>query len=247
LAAIDGVAITNENYREAVEILQRRFGDVNNVKLAFYAQLDVLPVAINQTRELRHTLDEVDRICRQLGTLGESLNQPTLIMVVQRKFPLAIILELQKQKTPNEMWQMNNFRKELEALIYSREQAERIFAPQGHHHQPDNRCGETGGRGRLAQAMTGGAKGRSPCVFCEGSHFNDECPIVITIDDRRQRAREQQLCFKCLLSSDHMAQHCTINKVCFHCKESHHSALCDRRAEHSWEPMTTCDNYAKRK
>jgi hypothetical protein len=90
---------------------------------------------------------------------------------------------------------------------------------------------EKGGRGRPAQAMNARAKWKSPCAFCNGSHFHDECPVVITINDHRQRMREQRVCFKCLLSSDHMAQHCTVNKVCFHCKGSHHSAFCDRRPE----------------
>jgi hypothetical protein len=56
-------------------------------------------------------------------------------MIVQRKFPQAIIVELQKQKAPGEMWKMANFRRELETLIYGREQAEKIFATPGYGNQ----------------------------------------------------------------------------------------------------------------
>jgi hypothetical protein len=89
LAAIEGIAITNSNYPEAIDILRRRFGDVNNVKMSLYSQLDSLLVATNRTQDLHHTLEDVDRLCRQLHSLGENVKQPTLIMVMQRNLPVT--------------------------------------------------------------------------------------------------------------------------------------------------------------
>ena len=116
------------------------------------------------------------------------------------------------------MWQMTNFHKELEMLIYGCKQTERIFAPQGHHHQSDDHQNYgmrawSGGqqnnsqqwqydqvrhtfadsfmmvgsmvqpathsvwwkrrKAHLVQAMNGGMKWKSLCIFCNGLHFND--------------------------------------------------------------------------
>ncbi len=135
LAAIEGVAVMKENYPEAMEVLKRLFGDANKVKMSLYSQLDLLPVAPDRTEELRNTLESVDCICRQLRSLGENVDQPAFVMVIEKKFPQAIILKLQKQKAPDERWKPTNFRRELEALIYGREQAERTCAPQGYGNQ----------------------------------------------------------------------------------------------------------------
>jgi hypothetical protein len=287
-----------ENYPEAMEVLKRLFGDANKVKMSLYSQLDLLPVAPDRTRELRNTLESVDCICRQLRSLGENVDQPAFVMVIEKKFPQAIILKLQKQKAPDERWKPTNFRRELEALIYGREQAERTCAPQGYGNQassqqcqpfhekvrswqeecwlsqndetkhsmsdasaasdaseaaksavqrfptkqpPQARRVWTGGRPALA--MMGGAKWAVPCIFCDGSHFHDQCPVIVSISDRQQLAREQQLCLKCLLTSDHTAQECTVIKVCFHCRGLHNSALCDRRKEQRPVQQRTGDDY----
>uniref|UniRef100_A0A914IHH6 Integrase catalytic domain-containing protein n=1 Tax=Globodera rostochiensis TaxID=31243 RepID=A0A914IHH6_GLORO len=65
----------------------------------------------------------------------------------------------------------------------------------------------------------------SPCLFCAGNHWNEECRKYSTIQQRTDAIREKGLCFKCLRST-HRSIDCPKPKKCFKCGQSHPTALC---------------------
>uniref|UniRef100_A0A183BU61 Integrase catalytic domain-containing protein n=1 Tax=Globodera pallida TaxID=36090 RepID=A0A183BU61_GLOPA len=65
----------------------------------------------------------------------------------------------------------------------------------------------------------------SPCIFCAGNHWNEECRKYSTIQQRTDAIREKGLCFKCLRST-HRAIDCPKPKKCFKCGQPHPTALC---------------------
>ncbi len=84
-------------------------------------------------------------------------------------------------------------------------------------------------KGKSKPNTKSGQKLSRPCVFCEGDHRDELCSKYRTVEERKERAFKQRLCYKCLDSS-HQAKSCTRElRECRHCKNSHLNALCKQR------------------
>ncbi|XP_052739599.1 uncharacterized protein LOC128198522 [Bicyclus anynana] len=72
-----------------------------------------------------------------------------------------------------------------------------------------------------------GKKPRSPCVFCKGAHFNDQCTAYPTAEDRQRRLKGR--CYLCLMEG-HTRQECKKKGYCVHCRteDLHNRALCHK-------------------
>jgi hypothetical protein len=249
-SAIEGLAVTNDNYEDANNILYRRFGDVEEIRGALYAQIANLQKATEKPIDLRNTLEGVECVCRQLKSLGEEVDSPMLVRTVQEKLPVCILEELEKHKSTNDRWNMSELREELEKLIHRKEVAHRI-----HHEHVENRQ-STGQRSstpptetfaavvpindgnsrygdnrRGQEIQSSNGRNWSPkCVFCRGDHYNDTCTIVPSVEARRNKALDQRLCLRCLNSSQHISRNCPRTKACFHCRQGdHNAAFCWKR------------------
>lgn len=66
------------------------------------------------------------------------------------------------------------------------------------------------------------------CFFCAKNHWASECSAYPTLEDRSKRARELQLCFRCLMGA-HSAKECTRKKPCIFCSGEHNSAFCKQK------------------
>ena len=73
------------------------------------------------------------------------------------------------------------------------------------------------------------------CAFCTKNHYHDKCPVVTDFSERKEIAKKNKLCFKCLLKG-HKIQKCRRTRNCFLCKSrSHHTAICDKKIEDAAE------------
>lgn len=86
-----------------------------------------------------------------------------------------------------------------------------------------------------AAFMVGNAK-QPHCHFCDKlNHWSTDCRTYPKPDDRRERAKQLNLCLKCL-SKEHLAKDCTSKRNCYYCKKSHNSAFCFERAKTDTKP-----------
>ncbi|KAL7079570.1 hypothetical protein ACQ4LE_001241 [Meloidogyne hapla] len=71
---------------------------------------------------------------------------------------------------------------------------------------------------------------RFPCQFCDRPHPPTNCRSVRTAEERKNKANERGLCFKCLRKG-HYANNCpNPRRRCIFCGRTyHHSALCERQ------------------
>ncbi|KAI5752466.1 hypothetical protein M8J77_017204 [Diaphorina citri] len=118
--AIEGLELTNANYKLAVQKLKDRFGKPNLIIDAHYAALNRIPVAVNTTTDLRRALDTVERHMRTLETLGEDINHNQLRTTVMEKFPQEIIYEL-RMDMESSGHSVKTLRETLEKIVSARE------------------------------------------------------------------------------------------------------------------------------
>ena len=69
---------------------------------------------------------------------------------------------------------------------------------------------------------------RQVCVYCDCvTHRSWECDKITSLADRRQILQNKKLCFDCT-GSKHHAPQCRSRGTCVHCKQRHHSSICDK-------------------
>uniref|UniRef100_A0A8D8YQ79 Integrase catalytic domain-containing protein n=1 Tax=Cacopsylla melanoneura TaxID=428564 RepID=A0A8D8YQ79_9HEMI len=66
------------------------------------------------------------------------------------------------------------------------------------------------------------------CVYCDGSHYSDECDRYRTVDARKEKLGNR--CFICLLPG-HLSGYCRLEYRCWHCSRFnvHHRSLCPKK------------------
>ena len=124
-AAISDILITESNYFEAVELLQKRFG---NKQILITSNIDQLlsisPVNnINEIKKSRQLLDKVESTVRNLKSLDIDTKQygPVLISIVMNKLLETIRLDITRSMSESQEWDVDALLEVLRKEINSRE------------------------------------------------------------------------------------------------------------------------------
>lgn len=256
--AVEGYQVSDANYDIIVGVLKRRFGDQENIIRALHQELKDLPKVHRETglKGVRNTFESIQRVCRQMEALGVSTENRQIRQVIEEKVPPWLLTEAYNQKELNEMrdprykWGTAELRKAIEKVISLREKVSVANNPRqigASSPKPSStpqfrRAGRSPARnvryrsdgnfvnpnqtGAFALAATPAVQLK--CLFRQSKHRSRDCEQYKTVQDRRNRAQELELCFACLRPS-HMARNCPNSKPCRLCKSSgHHSFLCLR-------------------
>ena len=216
--AVSGLTLTAANYKEAVSVLEKRFGNKQQI---IAKHMDILlnvetVTSSNNLKGLRHLYDTVEAQVRGLKSLGVSAESygSLLSSVLMNKLPQELRLILSRS-VGDDHWKLDCLMQALEEEVQARERA--AGAPITSR-KPLS-CPPTS-----ATLLTGGSE-TPPCCYCQQSHSPRSCDVVVSLDDRRRILREAGRCFSCLRKG-HMARQCRSKSKCVHCRGRHHSSLC---------------------
>ena len=207
LDAISGLTLSAVNYREAVEILHKRFG---NRPLIISKHMETLlnaePVASDQSlKELRRLYDTTESHLRSLRSLGV---EPTsygamLSPMLLTKLPPELRLIVSRKISSTDL-NMDNLLKTFQEELVARERAS---GPKTSHTQP--RQGQDRGKHQSSALLTKTQEaGAGPsCCYCQQSHSPVDCTAVININSRKQILKSNSRCFNCL-HKGHIGRNC---------------------------------------
>ena len=222
---------TNENYPEAIQTLQSRFGDPEMVKQHLWDKLHKL--SYSKSQNLSETVDTIEETVRQLNALHEDTSHPYFAQMIQQILPPSVNIELENMRHPGVPWQMNALLQSLRWIIQKRERVSQFERMSPGKQQPSMPS-----KPPWEQSATGGRSGvmfpyhsnknppTVPCAFChESGHWNEDC-LNYPLRSRGKRAATLGLCSLCL-KSGHTRMSCQTTKPCIHCgKNDHNRALC---------------------
>ena len=229
-----------------------------------YAKLQRLPTASNKFSDIEYTYDVIERLLRQLEAQGEIVNQQKmLIHQLLSKFPLEVIVKLEDVKKCDQVWTMQLLRKLLNQYVMVQENAQRRVGIRGSSQQgrqvnrlPANRDAVRNSNHQAPDQLSDGTfavdvqkktKGtpRSPCVFCQGLHFNDECEQYKLLADRKQMLLSFGQCLLCF-NTGHTFRECPLiqKSVCYYCRKKgyHNRAICPEKFGDKYEEKEKVEN-----
>uniref|UniRef100_A8PH52 DUF1758 domain-containing protein n=1 Tax=Brugia malayi TaxID=6279 RepID=A8PH52_BRUMA len=199
LQAISGYDIAPENYEVIRKLLNEKYGDHSIVTTLLYNELQSIK---RNEREWIGTIENIERVLRQLEALGESLEHSNIEILIKSK------------NCQHSLTQLN-----IKSTTTKPEQKQR--------YNPGGTSALSSIKDNQNTSKTTTTK-RRPCVFCNQDHWDSDCVNYTTLNARLSRLKVLKKCTICLRDS-HKGQNCNVKKQCFYCKSSHNSALCNKR------------------
>ena len=125
LSAISGISLSEENYSEAIEILEKRFG---NKQILISSNIDQLlsislVESLTDIKKIRYIYDKIEPAVRNLKSLKVDIRQygPVLISIIMNKLSTEIKLQISRIMPATEEWNVTNLLEVLLQEISSRE------------------------------------------------------------------------------------------------------------------------------
>ncbi|RMX40965.1 hypothetical protein pdam_00014870, partial [Pocillopora damicornis] len=228
--SIDGLPFTSEGYQRAKNILTSNYGKISEIVRAYIDNLNALPVITgSQPSKIHKFCQTLNYNVQSLETLGKLSSCFSMVRGVLDKLP-GIKAELVSGKVGWQDWGFTELIRALEEwkAIHPLELAEKASGkPQA---QPPPRPPRH--RSFYAQEREP-ARARHACVYCDCvTHRSWECDKITSPAERRQILQNKRLCFNCT-GPKHSANNCSSRASCVHCKQKHHSSICDRQVRAS--------------
>ena len=257
-----GMSKTSANYHKAIETLQKRFGNTEQVALAHFEALDKLPKPNETWESLKIFRDKYEMHQNSLLALDYDFQackccKRTQASFLWKSLP-SLIQDKLSNKLPEEGWTLPTL---LEALNYEIRRCETMgpSKPRERGHmeivksdprkyskptwkKPDYEMKKP--RTTVVNTCPVTSGGPPPCEFCGSQHPAHNCRTYQTREARIQRVKGTGRCFKCL-AHGHRATECSQGKdiVCKLCRKmGHHAAFCDTQ----WDSQASSHDFKKR-
>ena len=229
LEAISGLTLTASNYRDAVEILEKRFGNRQQI-ISKHMDLLLNVTAVsspNNLTGLRHLYDFVEMHTRSLTSLGVTSDSygTLLSSVLINKLPSDVRL-LISRNVSGEEWKLDKL---LKALHNEPQARERVVVEKSVPNAPGNPSSGKGARqGSIPtshQLVSGVNPSITSCCYCQQNHSPKDCMIVTQVEARKQILRKSGRCYGCLRTG-HVSRECRSKSRCSRCNKRHHTSIC---------------------
>ena len=185
-------------------------------------------------RLLTKTTCTLESVLRQLTALGDDINHPTIVAAIEAKLPFGTLQQVCRAKLQNPQWSISQLRQLIKETVADGFQARAISTSIATNKAFSATCNSLAVTAKPPQQKTT----KSPlkpvpttnCAFCDGRHYNDQCPVYKSTDERHTRATQKQLRLHCLRPG-HSNKPCKSRlKPCFYRKGNHSAASCTKKS-----------------
>ena len=225
--AISGLTLSSANYQEAIDILQKRFG---NKQLIISKHMEILlnietVTSEQNVRGLRRLYDDVESHIRSLKSLGVAPDSYGALLspVLLNKLPPELRL-IVNRKVSDSTLDVDSLLRIAEEELLTRE---RTHTPT----QTPLRQSQDKPRSTATTLFSGTQPpAASPtCCYCQQPHSSTDCMSVPSVSARKQILKTSGRCFNCLRKG-HLSRNCRSPRKCLKCNGRHHSSICEGRS-----------------
>ena len=202
LQTIEGLPLTNDNYENAREILQKRYGNPQLIVSSRMNSLLKLPKILHaNAKDMRNIYDKVEINIRALNSAGISSEHfgVMLIPIVLEKLPDMVKLQISR-KLGSDNWCIADFMNCINDEISARETFEFL---KGYESDKSDVGSEPVADKRTTTSLT--VQSGRACVFCgDRKHYSDKCDVITDVPLRKEKLKEMRCCYRCL-TPNHIA------------------------------------------
>ena len=233
---IAGLILSSADYREATEILNKRFGD-KQIIISKHKEslLEVEAVeSDNNLCGLRQLFDEVEsHICslKALGIVAESYGA-ILAPVLVNKLPPDVQLIISR-KVSSAGPDVDNILKAVKEELMARERM-LCHTATSHSHNEKSRTTAT----TLLTGMFGSSN--PTCCYCQHPHPSGNCDKFKSDEAQKQILQSSGRCFNCL-GKGYLCRNCPSPIRCSWCKGRHCTSLCESQEHPRGPAQSTTD------
>ena len=220
--SVAGLRLTAANYNEAVTILQRRFGDTDQIVSKHMEALLTLEgvTSQNNLKALRRLHDQVESQVRGLRALGipaesyGSLLSPVILSKLPQEFRVIVSRQVREGK-----WHFDEL---MRTIDVARERALNTAAPSTSVGRPPralDRAIPTNATLLSSDSLV------ARCSYCRNQHSSVSCKTVTDPAERKQILKKASRCFVCL-RRHHTSRDCRSTLKCTNCGGRHHTSIC---------------------
>ena len=233
---VKGLQLTNDNYKEALDILKSRYGDPQLI--ITYHMNNLLNIenvnSLSDLKKLRHLHDEIETQVRSLNNIELKAENygPMLIPVLMTKLPQDLKIIISRDFGKN-VWDIEKVLKIIRRELEAREKISLSVEKHDDFYENPPYSGSNlfvdGKKHDKKHEKKDYKKTQKPsysCIFCRrNDHRSADCDIVTQPEKRKDILFKEKKCFICM-KSNHIAKQCRSDFKCFKCGGRHHIAVC---------------------
>lgn len=233
--SINGLPFSPEGYERAKNILKSNYGKTSEIVRAYIDNIKGLPVVTGCIpNEIHKFCQTLNYNVQSLETLGKLSGCLFMVRGILDKLP-DIKADLVSGKPRWQDWGFGDLMQALEEWKAIHPMETRVVEKANEtsptppiYHPPRPPRPPRLPSDRSFYARQGEPNPRHACVYCDGmTHRSWECENMTSPAERRRILQNKRLCFNCT-GPQHSASQCRSRASCVHCKQRHHSSICDR-------------------
>ncbi|KAI5719978.1 hypothetical protein M8J77_000061 [Diaphorina citri] len=249
---IEGLRITNDNYKVAMDILREEYGTPEVIHHKIYSEIEKLKLYSRNIEHIQEFYRKLEVNLKLLENQGVDVNtNPLLSSLLFRKLPEKTQEKLVEEK--GSVITVYDIREQIKAEMrrdrmlrslnpevksYERTNISKSMVPV---QKPPPRTRYTTENLVSIDKSPVARTEKGQCIYCNEGHFADQCPKYKTVEERREQLGTR--CYICLLPG-HSAKQCRSEYRCWHCSryKAHHRSLCPSIFSSSWR--SSSDSYS---
>lgn len=231
------IQITENNYTQAWELLQGRFGNtkmiVNSILRRMFGQKKAANHSANQIKSLLDITTECINSLKNMKISTDSWD-PIIVFMIGQKLDTELLIDWEEhalKEKKNDMPSWEDMQKFLESKFRTLELVAPIASTSREKPQAQKSFHVTIENGEeesedIFQAAHANVYTEPTCTFCNGNHYIFNCKEFAkqTVPQRQEFAQNNLLCYNCLVPI-HIVLRCKQNTTHRLCKKKHHSLL----------------------
>ncbi|KAL1454798.1 hypothetical protein WDU94_008938 [Cyamophila willieti] len=232
---VEGLRITDENYKVAKDILKDEYGSSQVIQNKIYYEILKLKLYSDKPCHIEDFYRKLEISLKLLENQGVDVNSneflaQNLFMKLPGSTQKTLVREKGSVITVKDIREQMSGELRCDRLLKSLN-PELCKTKYENNSKPVMSVPNPPVRPRYTtEALVSIERSRpaTVCVYCDGSHYSDECDRYRTVDARKEKLGNR--CFICLLPG-HLSGYCRLEYRCWHCSKFnvHHRSLCPKK------------------